>query len=97
MTFGAGFVFDAINTMRSNRALLKGKYAAHYKNFDTAYITDSIISRKAPVYKRANKRYLKRFRAQLVKANKTRTVKKLILLAVTVIVMSLFFYLIIFK
>ncbi len=94
---GAGFVFDAINTQRSNRSLLKGKHTGHYKNFDTAYITDSIVSRKAPVYKKATQQYLVQLKLELAAANRNRSIKKLLLLAVTGAVSLLSIYLLMFN
>jgi hypothetical protein len=94
---GAGFVFDAIKTLRNNRSLLKGKDAGHYKNFDTAYITDSIISRKAPVYRQASKQYLAQLRQQLEADSKRSRIKKRILLAITSIMIGLGVYLVFFS
>ncbi|WOK07799.1 hypothetical protein [Imperialibacter roseus] len=93
---GAGFAIDAIKTLRNNRSLLKGKGAGPYKNFDTAYITDSIISRKAPVYRKASTQYLASLRAQLAVDNKRRTTKKRMLLVATVAAISLAFYFLLF-
>ncbi|MEQ9378078.1 MAG: hypothetical protein RIG68_23010 [Imperialibacter sp.] len=93
---GAGFAIDAIKTLRNNRSLLKGKGAGPYKNFDTAYITDTIISRKAPVYRKASAQYLESLRAQLAVDDKQRTIKKRILLVATVTAISLAFYFLLF-
>ncbi|WP_339794006.1 hypothetical protein [uncultured Imperialibacter sp.] len=93
---GAGFAIDAIKTLRNNRSLLKGKGAGPYKNFDTAYITDSIISRKAPVYRKASAQYLTNLRAQLAADNRRKALKHSVILGITVIVTSLVFYLALF-
>ncbi|MBV6646334.1 MAG: hypothetical protein KI790_12840 [Cyclobacteriaceae bacterium] len=67
---GAGFIKDMIAATRSNRHLLKGDAGATYQNFDKKYITSSIISRKAPVYKEATPEYLSALKARLIAENK---------------------------
>lgn len=64
---GAGFAKDMIAQAESNRSTLRGIGSHIYRNFDTAYITDAIISRKVPVYQEAKPEYLKAIRERLIK------------------------------
>ncbi|MEQ8686084.1 MAG: hypothetical protein RIE86_12370 [Imperialibacter sp.] len=93
---GAGFAIDAIKTLRNNRSLLKGKDAGHYKNFDTAYITDTIISRKAPVYKNASAQYLAHLKEQLKTDNKRSRIKKTLVFIVTCVATGSAMYFLLF-
>lgn len=68
--------------------MLRGKDSAHYKNFDTAYITDSIISRKTPVFNNSTTRRLKAIRAKMKTYNRSVAVKKLILFLISALLVS---------
>ncbi|GEM_PF-7132310 len=68
---GAGVMMDAIKTLRRNRTLLKGDNSSTYKSFDKSYITNSIISREAPIYNKASKEYLKQIRLEQIQIKKS--------------------------
>lgn len=69
---GFGLVRDLVSTSKNNRRLLKGDEHSGYKNFDKSYITDSIISRKVPVYKDASPEYLELLKQKMTQENKRR-------------------------
>jgi hypothetical protein len=64
---GAGFMRDMISMTKNNRKLLKGNGKKKYENFDKSYITDSIISREAPIYKSATPELLNKIRKTVSK------------------------------
>ena len=84
---GAGFTKDMIAVTRNNRELLK-KESSRYRNFDKSYISDSIISRKAPVYREADPQFLEALR-KFLRAERRRHMWRRVLAGVlTIAVMS---------
>lgn len=75
---GAGFIKDMISVNRNNRSLLKGQDSAKYKNFDTSYITDWVISRKPLKFKKASPEYLLKLKQQLKRDRKINQFKTVI-------------------
>ncbi|MEQ9403639.1 MAG: hypothetical protein RIM99_08645 [Cyclobacteriaceae bacterium] len=77
-----------IDSYKANRNLLKRRSAGKYKNFDTSYITDYIVTGKKhriPTYKTGSEEYMNQLKAHL--ANENRILRRKNLLSFTIAVL----------
>lgn len=81
---GAGFAKDMLSQAESNRNTLKGIGSHLYHHFDTAYITDSIVSRRPPRYREARPDHLQAIRDKLSREEKRLSTCRILVFAFSV-------------
>lgn len=81
---GEGFMIDMINSLKSNRTLIKGNSSAAFNSFDSkAYGTPS--KKRIPKYKEATPEYLAQLQTQILADNaRVARIKRKIILWTTV-------------